>query len=31
VFADCSHAPIYEITAEFNKRTLDFLERHAGS
>jgi len=30
VFADCSHAPIYEITEEFNKRTLDFLERNAG-
>jgi 3-oxoadipate enol-lactonase len=31
VFAGCSHAPIYEITEEFNKRTLDFLERHAAS
>jgi pimeloyl-ACP methyl ester carboxylesterase len=31
VFANCAHAPIYEITEEFNKRTLDFLQRHAGS
>jgi 3-oxoadipate enol-lactonase len=30
VFANCAHAPIYEITEEFNKRTLDFLRRHAG-
>jgi 3-oxoadipate enol-lactonase len=30
VFADCAHAPIYEITEEFNRRTLDFLQRHAG-
>jgi 3-oxoadipate enol-lactonase len=30
VFADCSHAPIYEITEEFNERTLGFLKRHSG-
>jgi 3-oxoadipate enol-lactonase len=30
VFADCAHAPIYEITEEFNRRTLDFLQRHTG-
>jgi pimeloyl-ACP methyl ester carboxylesterase len=30
VFANCAHAPIYEITEEFNQRTLDFLQRHAG-
>ena len=30
VFADCAHAPIYEITEEFNQRTLEFLQRHAG-
>jgi 3-oxoadipate enol-lactonase len=30
VFADSAHAPIYEITEEFNRRTLDFLQRHAG-
>ena len=29
VFANCAHAPIYEITAEFNQRTLEFLQRHA--
>jgi pimeloyl-ACP methyl ester carboxylesterase len=31
VFANCAHAPIYEITEEFNQRTLAFLQRHAGS
>jgi 3-oxoadipate enol-lactonase len=31
VFANCAHAPIYEITEEFNQRTLEFLQRHAGS
>jgi pimeloyl-ACP methyl ester carboxylesterase len=31
VFANAAHAPIYEITEEFNQRTLDFLRRHAGS
>ena len=31
VFTNCSHAPIYEITEEFNERTLDFLKRHAAS
>jgi 3-oxoadipate enol-lactonase len=30
VFANCAHAPIYEITEEFNRRTLEFLRRHAG-
>ena len=30
VFEDCSHAPIYEITDEFNRRTLDFLRRQSG-
>jgi len=30
VFDDCSHAPIYENTEEFNQRTLDFLQRHSG-
>jgi pimeloyl-ACP methyl ester carboxylesterase len=28
VFEDCSHAPIYENVAEFNQRTLEFLQRH---
>jgi 3-oxoadipate enol-lactonase len=31
VFTNCAHAPIYEITEEFNQRTLDFLQRHADS
>ena len=30
VFDACSHAPIYESVAEFNQKTLDFLERHSG-
>jgi len=30
VFADCSHAPIYENVAVFNATTLDFLRRSAG-
>jgi 3-oxoadipate enol-lactonase len=30
VFANAAHAPIYEITEEFNQRTVDFLRRHAG-
>jgi pimeloyl-ACP methyl ester carboxylesterase len=30
VFANCAHAPIYEITDEFNRRTLDFLRRQSG-
>jgi len=29
VFAGASHAPIYEVTEEFNQRTLEFLRRHA--
>jgi pimeloyl-ACP methyl ester carboxylesterase len=28
VFADAAHAPIYEVTDEFNQRTLEFLRRH---
>jgi pimeloyl-ACP methyl ester carboxylesterase len=28
VFAGAAHAPIYEITEEFNQRTLEFLRRH---
>jgi pimeloyl-ACP methyl ester carboxylesterase len=27
VFEDCSHAPIYENVADFNQRTLEFLQR----
>ena len=30
IFEDCSHAPIYENVAEFNQKTLAFLQRHAG-
>jgi 3-oxoadipate enol-lactonase len=30
VLSGCSHAPIYEITEEFNHRTLEFLLRHRG-
>jgi pimeloyl-ACP methyl ester carboxylesterase len=30
VFAGAAHAPIYEVTEEFNQRTLEFLRRHSG-
>ena len=30
VFSGAAHAPIYEVTEEFNARTLDFLLRHSG-
>jgi 3-oxoadipate enol-lactonase len=30
VFSGCAHAPIYEITEEFNGRTLEFLLAHSG-
>ncbi len=30
VFSGAAHAPIYEITDEFNERTLEFLLRHTG-
>jgi pimeloyl-ACP methyl ester carboxylesterase len=30
VFAGATHAPIYEVTAEFNQRTLEFLRAHSG-
>jgi 3-oxoadipate enol-lactonase len=30
VFAGCAHAPIYEITDEFNQRTLEFLRANSG-
>jgi 3-oxoadipate enol-lactonase len=29
VFANAAHAPIYEITEEFNQRTLEFLQRQS--
>jgi pimeloyl-ACP methyl ester carboxylesterase len=30
IFEDCSHAPIYEKVDEFNQRSLQFLQQHAG-
>jgi pimeloyl-ACP methyl ester carboxylesterase len=30
VFSGAAHAPIYEVTQEFNQRTLEFLRRHSG-
>ena len=30
VFSGAAHAPIYEVTEEFNRRTLEFLRRHSG-
>ena len=30
VFEGCAHAPIYENVAEFNEKTLNFLQRHIG-
>jgi pimeloyl-ACP methyl ester carboxylesterase len=30
VFEDCAHAPIYENVADFNGKTLEFLQRHTG-
>jgi pimeloyl-ACP methyl ester carboxylesterase len=30
VFEACAHAPIYQSTAEFNEKTLSFLNRHTG-
>ena len=30
VFEGCSHAPLYEKVDEFNRVTLDFLQRHSG-
>ena len=31
IFEECAHAPIYERVDEFNQKTLEFLQRHAGS
>jgi pimeloyl-ACP methyl ester carboxylesterase len=31
VFEQCAHAPLYENVAEFNQKTLGFLQRHAGA
>jgi len=30
IFEGCAHAPIYEKVEEFNRRTLEFLQRHTG-
>jgi pimeloyl-ACP methyl ester carboxylesterase len=30
IFETCAHAPIYESVAEFNEKTLAFLNRHTG-
>ena len=30
IVEDCSHAPIYENAAEFNGKTLAFLQRQIG-
>ena len=30
IFETASHAPIYEVVEEFNQKTLEFLQRHAG-
>ena len=30
VFETCAHAPIYESVAEFNEKSLNFLQRHTG-
>ena len=30
VFETCAHAPVYQSTAEFNEKTLNFLKRHTG-
>jgi 3-oxoadipate enol-lactonase len=31
IFEGCAHAPIYEKVEEFNKKTLQFLQRHTGA
>ena len=31
IFEGCAHAPIYEKVEEFNQKTLQFLQRHAGA
>jgi pimeloyl-ACP methyl ester carboxylesterase len=30
-FEGCAHAPLYQQVAEFNEKTLGFLQRHAGA
>ena len=31
IFEGCAHAPLYENAAEFNEKTLAFLQRHVGA
>lgn len=31
IFEGCSHAPIYEKVAEFNEKSLAFLQKHVGA
>jgi pimeloyl-ACP methyl ester carboxylesterase len=31
IFDGCAHAPLYEKVEEFNQKTLEFLQRHAGA
>jgi len=31
VFEGCAHAPTYEKVEEFNQKTLQFLQRQAGT
>jgi pimeloyl-ACP methyl ester carboxylesterase len=31
VFEGCAHTPLYETVEEFNRKTLAFLQRHAGA
>lgn len=31
IFEGCAHAPLYENVEEFNEKTLDFLQHHAGA
>ena len=31
IFEGCAHAPLYENVAEFNQKTLTFLQQHAGA
>lgn len=31
IFEGCAHAPLYEKVEEFNRKTLEFLQRHAAA
>jgi pimeloyl-ACP methyl ester carboxylesterase len=30
IFEGCAHAALYEKVEEFNQKTLEFMQRHAG-